>query len=48
MVDDFSIVVASSIIEEVDGGILGELDVCAGGNVIEGIYHSVVNGSCIK
>ena len=35
--------VASSILEEVDGGIVGRLNICFGGNAIEDMHHGIVN-----
>ena len=42
-VDDFCIRVASGIFEEVDSGIVGGLDICAGGDVIKDMHHSVIS-----
>ena len=47
-IDDFSIRVADGIVEEVDGVVVGGLDICAGGNVVEGVHHGVVNCSGIE
>ena len=48
LVDDIGIRVASGIIKEVDGGIVGTPGICAGGNVIEGMHHGIVNCSGIE
>ena len=47
-VDDFCIRVASSIVEEVDCGIVGGDDIGAGSNVIKGMHHGVINGAGIE
>ena len=48
LVDDFCIRVASVIVEDVDSGIIGGLDICAGGNVIKGVHNGVINCAGIE
>ena len=48
LVDDFGIRVASGIIEEVYGGIVGRLNICAEGNVFECTHHGIVDCSGIE
>ena len=48
LVDDFCIKVASGVVEEVDYGIVGGLDICAGSNVIKGMNHGFIDGAGIE
>ena len=43
LVDDFCIRVASVVVKEVDSDIVGGLNICAGGDVIKGVHHGVIN-----
>ena len=47
-VDDFCIRVARGVVEKVDGGIVGGLDIGAGSNIIKGMHHGVINGAGIE
>ena len=47
-VDDFCIRVARGVVEKVDGGIVGGLDIGAGSNVIKGMHHGVIDGAGIE
>ena len=46
-VDDFCVRVARGVVEKVDGGIVGRLDIGAGSDVIKGT-HGVIEGACIE
>ena len=48
LVDDFCIRVARGIIEKVDGGIVGWLDIGAGSNVIKGVHHGGIDSAGIE
>ena len=45
---DFCTRVASSVVEEVDYGIVGGLDIGAGSNVIKGMHHGVIDDAGIE
>ena len=47
-VDDFCIRGARGVVEEVDCGIVGGLDIGAGSNVIQGVHHGVTDGAGIE
>ena len=48
VVEDFCIRAACSVVEEVDCGIVGGLNICAGSNAIKGVHHGVIDAAGIE